>query len=269
MQDDAQYQREYDEALAKLEAGASIDDITPPRNEDGTFAKAEEAEVKPEAEATPEPVAEPEVKPEEKPAIDPVEELRLKLEKAEKALKDTQAWGTKNAQRLAELERERERQQREASKPAILEQAPELEDAIRYVTQDPQQEQAKIQQQQREQWMAAIDAVHPGIFSLPDEDELVQAVAAKAQTLGEQWFDPLVAIREITAEKLAHHERQSAKRMQAELEKSAKKSAMSVPGAGSGTVNAAPIDSQKELADRYLKMSSVEFEKERRKILGY
>lgn len=273
MQDEA-YQREYEEALAKLEAGASTEEITQTRNPDGTFAKAEEPEQKaePVAEAKPEPVAEPEAKPEvkqeAKPEPDPLEELRIKLEKAEKALKDTQAWGTKNAQRLKELEAERLKQQYEEQKPAILQQAPELEEAIRYATRNPAQEQAEAQARQRAQWMQVVESVHPGVFSLPNEDELVQSLVAKAEQLGDAWFDPLVAIREITAEKLAQHERQAAKRMQAEMEKSAQKSAMSVPSPGASTVNAVPGDPLKEQADRYLKMSSADFEKERRKILG-
>lgn len=264
MQDEA-YQREYDEALAKLEAGTSPENIIPKPTE--AEPKVAEPEVKPEPVAEQKPEA---VEPEQKQAEpDPVEELRIKLEKTEKALKDTQAWGTKNAQRLREIEQERERQQREANKPAILEQTPELEEAIRYVTHDPAQEQAEQAARQQQQFQQIVEAVHPGIFTLPDSDELVQALVARKSASAEDWNDPLVMIREISAEKLAHTERQLMKKYEADRQKAAQKSAMSVPGAGASSVNTQPNDPQKEAADRYQSMSSAEFEKERRRVLGY
>lgn len=256
MHDEA-YQQEYDKAAAALDAAANGEKpeaITAQEPAQPEPAKAEE-------------VKEPAQAPAE-PEVDPLAEIRAKLEKTEKALKDTQAWGTKNAQRLKEIEQERERQQREASKPAILEQAPELEEAIRYVTHDPRQEQAQAEQKRQQEWLGIVEAAHPGIFSLPNDDELVKAVLARRETVGPEWEDPLVAIREITAEKLALTERQIGKKFMAEAAKAAQKSAMSVPGAGASTVNAAPVDPQKEMADRYSKMSSAEFDKERRRVLG-
>ncbi len=87
-----QYQKEYDEARAKLDAAA--DGFKP---DPITATEAEPAKVE---------VAEPAKAAEAAPVVDELAELRAKVEKAEKALKDTQAWGTKNAQRLAEIERE-------------------------------------------------------------------------------------------------------------------------------------------------------------------
>jgi hypothetical protein len=257
MQDEA-YQQEYDKAAAALEAaanGAKPEAITAPEPEQPEPAKAEEAK-------------EPEQAPAE-PEVDPLAEIRAKLEKTEKALKDTQAWGTKNAQRLKEIEQERERQQREASRPEILEQNPGLEEAIRHVTHNPHQEQEQAIAKRNQEWMAIVDAAHPGIFSKDIDPELEKTLVDKAQSLGEQWFDPLIAIREITAEKLAHTERIIGKKYMAEAAKSAQKSAMSVPGAGASAVNTAPVDSQKEIADRYLTMSSADFAKERKRVLGH
>jgi hypothetical protein len=217
-QQDEAYQREYDEALAKLEAGTSPDEIIP---------KPAEAEPEVKAEEKQEPVAEkkPEAVEPEKAEPDPLKELREKAEKLEKALKDTQAWGTRNAQELAELRKERERQQREAQKPQILEQQPELEEAIRFVTHDP---------------------------------------AASS----EDWSDPLVMIREVSAEKLALTERQLARKYEAEKAKSAQKSAMSIPGAGGSSAPKA-TDPEQETAQRYQSMSSADFEKEKQRIRGY
>lgn len=256
MQNDEQYQKEYDAAAAALEAAANGE----------TVATTAEPEVKtePVTEPVQEPIAE-EVKTED-PAKqhDPVEELRLKLEKAEKALKDTQAWGTKNAQELARINREREQQQREAHKPQILDANPELAEAIRYVANDPTpQRQAE---QRHQEWVSIIDRAHPGIFSVDIDPELEAALIERRAS--SDWSDPLQAIADITAEKLAHTERKLEKRYKSDAAKSAQKSAMSVPSPGAGVAKAAPANPDKEAVNRFRNMSDAEFEKERRRVLG-
>jgi hypothetical protein len=82
------------------------------------------------------------------------------------------------------------------------------------------------------------------------------------------WQDPLVAIREITEEKLAHGERQLGKRFAAEAAKLKEKSAMSVPGAGAGSGAKAPVDAQLAEVDRIRNMSDAEFQKEVRRGQG-
>lgn len=243
---DEQYKKEYDEALAKLEGTA--EEATTPEPE-------KEADPEPEKEADKEPVAE-----EIKETPDPLAEVRAELEKTRKALNDTKAWGTKNAQRLAEIERER----REAAKPEILDANPELADAIRYVTEAPKLE---IEQKQQE-WQAIVQAAHPGIFDLSIDPELESALVAKRESLGDAWFDPLVAIREITAEKLAFTERQVGKRFAIEAAKQAQKSAMSVPGAGGSATRAAP-DTDQEAVQRIRDMSDAAFAAEVRRVKGY
>jgi hypothetical protein len=98
------------------------------------------------------------------PQVDPLEELRARLEKAEKIAADNKAWGTKQAQELAAIKREREQQQREASKPQILDANPELADAIRYVANDPAPQQQ--QEQRANQWQEMVATAHPGIFDV-------------------------------------------------------------------------------------------------------
>jgi hypothetical protein len=249
--EDAEYQRQYNEALEALDQGKPIPVVEEP-------AKAEAPaleKVKPE-----------EPKQEEKPAeVDPLEEIRQKLEKTEKALKDTQAWGTKNAQELATIRREREEREREAARPTILDANPELEAAIKHVTSAPVQKQPDHQKE----WVQIVEAAHPGIFDTSIEPELEAALMTRLQALGEQVNDPLVAIREITAEKIAHTERQIGKRFAAEAAKGAQKSAMNVPGAGASGARTAQPDADLEAKNRILNMSSAEFEKERRKVLGY
>lgn len=240
------YQKEYNEALAKL---------------DGTAEATIPAE--------PEAVAEPEkaeIEAETPAEVDPLEELRTKLEKTEKALRDTQSWGTKNAQRLAEIERERVERERAAARPEILDANPDLADAIRYVTTDPApQHQAERQQQT---WQEMVQTAHPGIFDLSIDPELEAAVVARREAVGDAWNDPLVAIREITAEKLAFTERQVGKRFAIESAKQAQKSAMSVPGTG-GSASRAAVDPDAEAAHRILKMSDAEFAAEVKRVKGY
>lgn len=251
-----QYKKEYDEAYAALEA---------PDADKPAPTSAEDVPNEPEAEPNDTPKAEDQ--PEESKPVDEVEELRLKLEKAEKALKDTQKWGHENAARLKEIERQRLLQEREASRPAILDANPDLEDAIRHVASDPKpQIEAETQHQQ---WVGMIDAAHPGIFDISVPTDLVDAIAARAKELGNEWSNPLVAIREITTAKLEHAERQTAKKSAAEAANTAKKAAMSVPSPGSSSVRTVPADKDKEEVTRIQKMTPAQFEAERRRVLGY
>lgn len=249
-----EYQKEYDAAMEKLDAAETGSTVT---------TTAEDVPDKPEVEVK-EPVKE-ETKPEEV-QVDPLAEMREELEKAKKALKDTQAWGTKNAQRLADIERERLLRERETNKPEILESNPDLAEAIRYVTNDPT---PQIQaQNHHQQWLSIIETAHPGIFQVPDGDELVEAIGARAKELGNDWNDPLVAIREISAQKLAHAERQLTKKFEAESKNRAQKAAMSVPSPGGSVTRVAP-DKDGDEVNRIQKMSDEDFEKERRRVLGH
>lgn len=247
---DEAYQKAYNEALAKLD-GTAVEATTPPEPE-------------PKPEAAPVKAVADEAKPEE--PQDPLKELQERLAKTEKALNDTKAWGTKNAQRIAEIDRERVEQQREASRPAILEANPDLADAIRYVTNDPtpQHQEDRLTQN----WQEIVLSAHPGIFDLSIDPELEKAVMARRDAIGDAWNDPLIAIREITAEKMAFTERQVSKRFEIEAAKQAQKSAMSVPGSGSSAVPSAR-DPAAEEAQRILKMSDADFAKEVRRVKGY
>lgn len=249
-----EYQKQYDAEAAKLDAAAA--------------GKAPEAITEPAKEPEKEPEAEPaKAADETKEATpDPLAEMQAKLEKAEKALKDTQAWGTKNAQRLAEIERERQQAEREAAKPPILEEHPGLAEAIKYVQTDPTPQIEA--ERKRQEWFNTIDTAHPGIFAADADPELVEALVAKRDASGNAWDDPLVAIRDITAEKIAFAERQLGKRFAIESAKQSQKTAMSVPGTGSGAARA-PVDPEAEAVLRFQKMSSAEFAKEVARVKGY
>lgn len=246
---DEEYQAEYDKATAALDAGTPIELAKTPEPE---IAKVEEPKA-------------PEVKVEEPvKEVDPLQELREKVEKTEKALKDTQAWGTKNAQELANLRREQQEREHALNRPAILDANPELEAAIKYVNPQPVQ-----QHDSTEQWRAIVSKAHPGIFDVTIDPELEQALMVRLQSLGKEVEDPLIVIREISLEKQAHTERMIGKRFAAEAAKAAQKTAMSVPGAGVGGARTAPQDADLEAKNRILNMSPSEFEKERRKVIGY
>jgi len=261
MLEDAEYKKEYDKAAADLEAAAQA---TTARGADGKFVKVEEVAKPPETEAK----AEPEVtKTEEAKPVDELAELRARVEKAEKIAKDNQAWATKLSQERAQERREREAAERAAAKPAILDANPELADAIRYVASEPTPTASRVDPQ--EEWRVTIEKAHPGIFDVSIDPDLEKAVMARFQALGAEVNDPLVCIREITAEKLAHTERLIGKRVAVESAKSAEKSAMSVPGAGGSGGVKTPVDPDLEARNRILNMSPSEFEKERRKVLGY
>lgn len=243
-----EYQAEYDKATKALEDGKPAE---PEKTPEPEIAKVEEPKA-------------PEAKVEDPaPEADPLKELRDKVEKTEKALKDTQAWGTKNAQELANLKREAQERERAATRPAILDANPELEAAIKYV--NPQQPT----QDRHEQWKSIINTAHPGIFDVNIDPELEQALMVRLRALGPEVDDPLIAIREISKEKEAYAERMIGKRFAAESAKAAQKTAMSVPGAGAGGARTAPVDADLEAKNRILNMSPAEFEKERRRVLGY
>lgn len=267
--DQEEYQKQYDAAAAELEAAAQA---TTARGADGRFAKAS-PEPAPKEPAAPEVKADPAVpeeKPEEPPKVeekpDPLADLRARLEKAEKIARDNQAWATRLSQERAQEKREREQREREANKPAILDANPELADAIRYVAQAPAE-----QPDHKAQFFEIVDRAHPGIFSKDIDPDLEKGVLTRVEALSEaERNDPLVFIREVTQEKLAHAERQLGKRFAAESAKLAQKSAMSVPGAGAGSgAKQAPVDAQLAEVQRIQSLSDAEFQKEVRRVKGY
>lgn len=262
-----EYKAEYDKAVAELDAQER------PRGADGKFvAKTEETP----AATLPETKDKPAEKVVDKPVVeakteapDPMAELRAEIARLDKVAKDNQAWGTRNAQELAALRKEREDTARKAARPKILDANPELEAAVRYVAGAPKPDE-EAPDTRVAKWKQSVEEVHPGIFDkdLPNKDpELYKALEARMQAVGiEQWSNPFVAIREITSEKLAHSQRQADKRLADEIEKVTRKGAMSVPGSGT---TATGSNADADAVARIRNMSDAEFEKERRKALGY
>lgn len=255
---DEEYQKEYDKAAAELDAAAQA---TTARGADGKFTKVEPAQ------AEPEPVTTPEAESAKTEEADPIKLLEERVAKAEKIARDNQAWATRLAQERAQERREREAAERERAKPAILDANPELADAIRFVAHDPTPQHQEAARQQN--WQTAIEKVHPGIFDASIDPELEKALSERFKAVGPDIQDPLVAIREITAEKLAYTERQVGKRFAAEAAKQAKVSAMTVPGAGAGGGARTAPDAALAEVERIKNMSDADFAKEVRRVKGF
>lgn len=248
LEQDKAYQEEYDKARAELDAAAAgvKPEVITEKQEVKTEDKTEVKEpVKTESE-------------------DPVEQLRKELESTKKALNDTKAWGTKNAQALRELERQRELQQREAERPQILEQNPELEAAIRHVTNDPK---PRIEAEQSEEvWKSTVRSAIPDIDELLADEDFQKALAERKGKAEGGWLSPIEAIRDMTAEIRIRDERIIAKRFLAESKKIGEKQAMSVPSNG-GKTAVSQSDEDAEVK-RIKNMSAADFAKEVKRVKG-
>jgi hypothetical protein len=245
MQDEA-YQAEYDKARAELDAAATKGATTEVKQEPVTEVKTEEK------------VETANTEP------DPIEKLTRELESTRKALNDTKAWGTKNAQALREFERKRELQEREASRPQILEANPELEAAIRHVTSDPKPQIERENKQ--ESWKEMVRGAIPDIDELLNDEEFQKALTERKSKSEGGWESPIEAIRDMTAEIRARDERIIAKRFLAESKKLGEKTAMSVPSSG-GKTTVTQSDDDAEVK-RIKNMSSAEFAKEVKRVKG-
>jgi len=271
-----EWQRQYDEAAASLEAAAAS--ATTARDAGGRFAPAAQEPVAPAA--APVAAAAPAATdmPADPPAgaaavaapatpADPLAEAMARAERAEKIARDNQAAYTRVAQEAAALRRAQEQRDREAAKPAILDANPELVDAIRYVATDPTEQHQAADRVAA--FQSTIEKAHPDAFSTDMPEELQASIAKAWQELGDAAQDPLEVVRVITQEKLAFTERQVGKRFAAEAARQQEKSAMSVPGAGKSSVAAAPVDVQLEEVKRIQNMSDADFAKEVRRVKGY
>lgn len=246
-----EYQEAYDKEMQRLEAEANgagkkpaADAATTSTDDDAKPTKADAK--KPDA------------------GTETDDETKQRLAKLEKALKDTQSWGHRNAAEVARLKKEAEERKRAETKPAILEANPGLEDAIKHVAQV--QEAPPVQN-----WLQSVS------HAIPDVEQLLgdQAFFAKAQEkrseFGAEWDNPLTAIRELSALRTEHLTQRN---VQAAVDsarkdfetKAKKRSAMDVPG-GSGGKDA--VQQTDDSASRYSTMSKADFDKERARVMGY
>lgn len=253
-QDPAAYDVAYKAEMDRLEAEAASKNA--PTSEEKTETPA------------------PEVKTEEKttPAAEDPEtrfaRLESELNSTKKALNDTKKWAQESNARAKRLEQERERERREANKPAVLTDNPGLEEAIQHVVgTKPAQQQADM-----DDWATKVGMALPDLDALLEQSPELRAKAtAKRDELGDEWNNPMVAIRELGKLQLEHVRAgvsaQAQAQARADFEKQRQKqTAMNVPGGGSAPrPQANPADDP----NRYATMSSADFAKERAKVLGY
>ena len=192
--------------------------------------------------------------PVEAPVFD-AKALEMKVESLEKALKDTQSWGHKNAEELARIKRENDESVRKANRPELLQTVDGLEEAIRYAThtdKDPVKS-----------WTDTVNEAIPDISKFLDNPEFHRVAEQRMQEIQDAYTNPIIAIRELSNLKTQFIQHKSKETAIKEYEDKAKKlSALSVPG-GSGT--AAPASKEPD----WQGMSDADFRKARNKVLGF
>lgn len=246
-----EYQEAYDAEMKRLEAGASKPEAKAEEQEATTTSAETEAKAK-------------------APAGETDEQLSKRLASVEKALKDTQAWGHRNAAEVARLKREAEERAKKESRPAILDNVDGLEEAIHHVAGKPETKQPVS----KDQWASVVGAAIPDIEQFLTDPEFAQRALAIKQdviTRGENWDDPIVAIREFGALKTDFIRSRAAtaatEKARKDFEDKQKKlQGMQMPGGSGGK---APAAKQVDEASRWMDMTPAEFQKQRAKVLGY
>ncbi len=193
--------------------------------------------------------------------------LEAELASTSKALKDTKTWATKNAAEVKRLRKEQDERERAANRTQVLDDNPGLEEAIRHVSGARPAEAAEDATQT---WADTVATALPDLDALLEQNpELRTKAGALAQTLGADWSNPIIAIREL-GRLQREHERavtstaaQDAARRDFQ-QKGQKKTAMQMP-TGSAARPAPKPDAVKEMED----MSDADFKKMRAKVLGY
>lgn len=244
-----EYQEAYQAAWAELDAKAGV--TTDPATTDA------EAEAAGEEDAT---------------EVDPVakrfEELETKAARQEKALKDTQRAFHASQKELAALRKQREEEARAASRPALLDNVPGLEDAVRHVTQTASEEMTPARLDAV--WFDSVQGALPDLEELLNDEGFEKAAAARRDELGDEWRNPIVAIRELGALRTQHVMAKAVEEATARARADAAKNhkellALRVPGgSGRGSVERAADKS----VDAVWKMTPQEAEIERQRVLG-
>lgn len=256
--DSPEYQEAYQKEMQRLEAEAGKKDV-----------KAETAKTDDKAAATTSATddkAKADAKVEAKTETD--SETKARLEKVEKALRDTQRWGHENAAKVKRLEKEAEEGKRAATRPAILEANPGLEDAIKHVAGTRTESEADA----KAAWLSTVSRAVPDVEQLLGDQAFHAKASARKAELGSEWDDPITAIRELSSLRTDHL---SQKASQAAVEaarkdfdtKSKKRNAMEVPGGSGGKDGADPKG--EDAAKRYREMSKEDFAKERSRVMGF
>lgn len=232
-------QKAYDEEMQRLEAEAAKDAgvTTAPKADETTEGKD-----------------------------DAVDETAQRLEKLEKALKDTQTWGHRNAAEVKRLKEEAENRKRVETRPAILDANPGLEDAISHVAGKPKENN------QEQVWLDSVGTAIPDLETLLSDASFEQKIKARRGEVGSDWSNPLIAIREIADLKVSHLRDRAvsvaSEQARKDFEQKAKKRVgMEVPGGSGGRDTGKGADDSE--VKRFQNMTKADLEKERARVLGY
>lgn len=227
-----------------------------------------EAEANPETTSKVEPKIEQKVEP-DKP--EPVKaesantEADQRFAKIEKALKDTQRWGHRNANEVARLQRELDEERHKKNRPAILDSNPGLEDAIAHVARvsEPKTDPAA-------NWLNAVSTAIPDAEELLSNPEFLAKAQERKASVGTDWDNPLVAVRELSDLKIDHLRNKAVnsavEQARKDFQVSAnKRTAMQVPGGSGGQDSKVQTDEVKKVWD----MSQEDFDKQRARVMGH
>lgn len=259
-----EWQEAYDKETKRLEAEAA----TAGGKKPGEAASNTSAEAAPQNKADAK--ADDRKEPTATELAAQIDEERKARKALEKSLKDTQRWGHDLATKAKKLEREaddRRRRETLADDP-LLKANPGLEDTIKRVVNpaaNPTDEDAKAN------WLGTVARAVPDVEELLEDQNFRAKAAERKSSLGSEWDDPIVAIRELTSLKADHL---SQRNVQAAVEaarkdfevKAKKRNAMEVPGGSGGKDQAAGGD---DAVKRFQTMSKEEFAKERSRVMGY
>lgn len=196
------------------------------------------------------------------PEGETLEQIKARLEAAEKALRDTKAWGTRNAQEVARYRKEQEDAQRAAARPQILDANPDLADAVRYVQADDYARQRETSEQSQALWQDTVRAAIPDIDDLLADNSFMESLTDRAQQV--DWTNPIIAIREINTE-IRQRAMASAQTAQQNARAETKRSAASMPTGGSRQ-SIKPTTSDDDMLRKFQNMSDDEIAREARKI---
>lgn len=250
-----EYQEAYDKEMKRLDAEAGKDADKKADKPDEITSKADDKADKPAEKKADDVKADP--------------ETVARLEKLEKALKDTQRWGHDNAAEVKRLKKEAEDRKRAETRPAILDANPGLEDAIKHFVK-PAGESSR--EEGMAAWRSTVSRAIPDVEQLLGDKDFYAKAAAKKSEFGDEWDDPITAIRELSSIRTEHLSNKSvqvaveAARKDFEV-KSKRRNAMEVPG-GSGGDKGAPAKEDDEVK-RFKNMTRAELDKERSRVLGY
>ncbi len=252
---DAAYQAEMDKLGAAAGGDTTTTEATEPASDKQTTesestAAATDAQALADAEAN-----------------DPVKKQDARITSLEKALNDTKRWASQKDAEVKRLRKEQEERERAANRPQVLDDNPGLEEAIRHVS---GARPAAAPEAAQQTWADTVATALPELDALLEQNPELQIKAkALAQTLGDDWDNPIIAIRELGRLQRDHERAVTSTAAQAAAQrdfqqKGQKKTAMQMPS-GSPARQPAKVDAVKEIEE----MSHADFQKMRAKVLGY